>query len=248
MSAPAERAAGGRRISLRLASLAGLSLLLLTGCRVDLDVDLSARANGSGEVRATVTLDKDAAAQVPELERDLRLSDLEAAGWSVDGPSRQEDGSVRVRASKSFSDPDGAGRAMSELGGPTGPFRDFRLRVDPSFVETRTTVRGTADLSGGLEAFSDEVLRQRLGSPLGVDVATVERQLGRPLTDAFRVSVAARLPGGAPTVVRPELGQRAELAASARRLNVDRIAAGGLAGVAGLALVVVLVARLVRSA
>ncbi|HSH59391.1 MAG TPA: hypothetical protein VK988_07075, partial [Acidimicrobiales bacterium] len=190
---------------------------------------------------------KEAAAQVPDLAQDLRLDDLDAAGWEVEGPSRNGDGEVRVEAVKAFTTPAGAGRAVEELSGPKGPFRDFRLRVDRSFLETRTSVDGTVDLSRGLEGFSDEVLAQRLGSPLGVDLATVERQLGRPLPEMFRVTVGARLPGEAPTVVSPELGQRAELAASARRLNVERIATAALAVVTGLALIAVLLGRLLAS-
>ncbi len=210
-------------------------------------MDLTARPDGGGQVRATVVLDKQAAAQVPDLAQDLRLDDLDAAGWEVEGPSGSDGGEVRVEATKSFTTPAGASRAIEELGGPKGPFRDFRLRVDRSFLETRTSVDGTVDLSSGLEGFSDEVLRQRLGSPLGVDLATVERQLGRPLQEMFRVTVEARLPGEAPTVVSPELGQRAELVASARRLNVERIVAAAVAGVAGLVLAVVLLRRLLGS-
>ncbi|MDQ3570983.1 MAG: hypothetical protein M3396_10285, partial [Actinomycetota bacterium] len=87
-----------------------------------------------------VVLDKDATAQVPDLARDLRLDDLEAAGWSIEGPSRLEDGQTRIEASKSFSTPAGASRAVEELSGPRGPFGELRLRVDRSFLETRTSV------------------------------------------------------------------------------------------------------------
>ena len=233
-----------RRLSLALATL---GLLLLTGCQVRLDVDLVARPDGAGEVRATVVLDKEAAAQVPNLKQDLRVDDLAAAGWKVEGPSRGDDGEVRVEAVKSFTTPAGATRAVEELSGPKGPFRDFHLRVERSFLETKTSVNGTVDLSSGLEGFSDEVLRQRLGSPLGVDLATLERQLGEPLKEMFRVSVGARLPGEAPTVVAPELGQRVELVASARRLNVEPIAAAAVATVAALVLMAVLLRRLLAS-
>lgn len=198
-------------------------------------------------MRATVVLNKEAAAQAPNLAQDLRLDDLDAAGWKVQGPSRGDDGQVRIEVAKSFASAADAGRVIEELSGPKGAFRDFRLRVKRSFLETRTSVDGTVDLSAGLEGFSDDVLRQRLGSPLGVDVATLERQTGRPLKETFQVRVAARLPGAVPTVVTPELGQRVELASSARRLNVERIAAGAVALVAGLVLIAVLLRRLTAS-
>jgi len=231
----------------RLAPLVGFGLLVLTGCQARLDVDVSARTDGGGEVRATVVLDKEAAAQVPNQGQDLRLDDLEGAGWRVEGPSRRDDGEVRIQAAKSFTTSGGAERALQELGGSGGPFRDFRLRVDRSFVETRTSLNGTVDLSSGLEGFSDEVLKQRLGSPLGVDLPTVERQLGKPLKDMFAVQVAARLPGQAPTVVNPKLGERVELAATARRVNAERIAAGVVAIVGSLTLVGILLRRLLAS-
>lgn len=224
-----------------------LALLLLAGCEARLNVDVTAHSGGGGEVRASLVLDKEAAAQVPDLAQDLRLSDLEKAGWKVDGPSPRDGGEVEIEAVKSFAAPDGVGRAVEELSGPRGAFRNFRLDMDRSFLETRTSLDGTIDLSSGLEGFSDEVLRQRLGSPLGVDVATLERQLGKPLAEVFRVTVAARLPGEAPTVVTPRLGQRVQLTAAARRLNVDRIVSSSLAVVAGTALLVVLLLRLVRS-
>jgi hypothetical protein len=223
------------------------ALLFLTGCQVTVDVDVSADAGGGGEVRATVVLDRDAAAQAPNLAEDLRVDDLAAAGWEVEGPSRREGGEVRIEAVKPFAGPAGAHQAVEELSGPGGPFRDFRLSVDRSFVETRTSLTGTVDLSSGLEGFSDDVLRQRLGSPLGVDLAAVQRQLGKPLADAFQIRVEAHLPGEEATVVSPRLGQRQELTASARRLNTERIAFGALAVVSALALLGVLVRRLVTS-
>ena len=234
----------GRRLA-----LAGLALLALSGCQAHLKVEVRARTDGSGQVRAAVILDKEAAAQVPDLARQVRVDDLEEAGWRVEGASSRNDGGSQMQAVKSFRSPAGAARALEELSGPKGPFRDFSLTVDRSYLETRTALRGTVDLSQGLEGFSDDVLAQRLsssglGKPLGVDLATVERQLGVPLREAFRFEVVSRLPGEEPTVWRPELGRRMQLEATTRRWNGERIAAGAVAVLAGLSLMVVLVRRL----
>ena len=225
-------------------ALAGLALVLLSGCQARLNVDVSAKSDGTGQVRATVVLDKEAAAQVPDLARLIRVEDLQRSGWRVEGPSRREDGGSQVRATKSFRSRAGASRAVEELNGAQGPFRDFRLTVERSYLDTRTNFTGTVDLSRGLEAFSDETLARRLGSPLGVDLPTLEGQLGQPLHEAFRFEVVARLPGEGPKVWRPELGRRMQLDASTRRWNAERIAFSGLASVSGLALLVVLVHRL----
>lgn len=212
-----------------------------------MEVDLDVRADGGGEVRATVVLDKDAADQVPDLAQDLRVDDLEAAGWSLEGPSKREDATVELEAAKSFADPAGAERALQELSGPNGPLRDFDLQFDRSFVETRSAVDGSVDLTPGLEGFSDEVLKQRLGAPLGVDVAAHERRTGRPLRDSFQVRVTVRLPGEEPAVASPALGQRQELAVAARRWNRERIAFSAVALVSGLALVGVVLRRALTS-
>ena len=238
------RGRGAARFSL---ALGGLSLVLLAGCDARLAVEIDAGPDGNGEVKASVVLDERAAAQVPDLERLLRVDDLEEAGWRVEGPTRRDDGGIRVQAVKSFRSPTGAARAMAELSGPEGPFRDFRLEVDRSYLLTRTALLGTLDLTRGLESFSDEVLAQRLGSPLGVDTKTVERQLGKPLGEAFHVEVVARLPGEQARVWSPALGERVQVAASGTRLNGERIAFGVIALAAGVALLVVLARRLLTS-
>ena len=243
--------AGARR---RLAA-AVLALAFLAGCRVDLAVGVRAEADGSGRVEATVLLDPEATARVPDLAAVLRTDDLARAGWRVEGPTRREDGGTQVRARKAFRSPEGAARALRELTGPQGPFRDLRLSQRRSLLRTRTGFSGLVDLSSGLDGFSDETLRQRLGGlPLGVDRATLERQVGKPLAEAFRVRVTARLPGDvdANGTIRageaewtPALGQRLPLEASAEGWNVARLVLAGVAVTAALALLVVLVRRLV---
>lgn len=221
-----------------------LAVAALSGCQADVDVGLDVEPDGSGQVKATVRLDRAAAAQVPNLAGQLRVEDLAAAGWRLEGPTRSDDGGAQVSAVKSFDSPAGARRAVEELAGPRGPLRDFALALRRSFLETRTELSGTVDLSSGLEGFGDEVLRNRLGgSSLGVDPAVLERQLGARLADVFGLEVTARLPGRGPATVKLELGERAQLRASAHRWNTERIAFAAVAVVSSLALVVVLVRR-----
>ncbi|MGI8684689.1 MAG: hypothetical protein ACR2MO_06315 [Acidimicrobiales bacterium] len=233
-----------------------LLVLLLTGCRADLSVEIEGTARGAGHVRATVTLDKEAAAQVPDLAQQLRVDDLEAAGWTVDGPSPApgEAGGVTLRVTKPFTTPEGAARAIEELSGAGGPFSTLRLTRERGFWKTKTSLTGTVDLTAGLGAFGDAALTETLGAPnLGLDPAAVERELGKPLAEAVHVELIGRLPGtvtsnapssrdgaGAWPVV---LGATSAVTSSSEAWNVLTLAFAGLAAVSGLALLVVLVRR-----
>lgn len=247
------RRGGGRRPAGRVVP-AVAALLLLAGCRVDVAVEVRADAGGGGHVRATVTLDEEAAAQVPDLAEQLRVDDLEAAGWEVEGPSPAPGGGTGLEATKEFASPEGAVRALEQLGGIEGPFRSLRLTRERSFWKTRTSLAGSVDLTPGLDVFGDQALSERLGGPtLGVDPAAVERELGRPLADLIAFEVVARLPGdvesnaphtagGRPAWPVP-LGQSVPVTATSQAWNVANIAFAALAVAAALALVAVLVRR-----
>lgn len=238
----------------RLALAAAAFAVLLTACKVETTVGIDAEADGTGRVRVEVALDRDAARRVPDLAKQLRVDDLRAAGWQVDEPQKTDDDGVTVEAVKRFRTPGEAAQAVEELSGPTGPFRDFELRRDRSFLKTKTAFEGTVDLSGGVENFGDDALRERLGgSALGFDPAELEQRLGTALSRVFVFRVVARLPGNvesnAPTstdngaVWRPVLGERVVLQATAERWNYRNIGAAAVSLAAAAALVVVLVRR-----
>src|SRR5205085_2722309 len=187
---------GGGRGRVPAVALALLASFLLAGCHVTVGVGLQSGADGSGSVQATVTLDRDAADQVPDLASQLRVADLARAGWVVTPPARRADGSVLVRASKAFPSPAQVPAVLAELAGPAGPLRDFRLVQHRGLFVTTTHFSGTADLGPGIEAFGDPQLRQRLGgSSIGVDPAELERQLGIALAKVVDVRVSLHLAG-----------------------------------------------------
>lgn len=216
---------------------------------------MDARRDGSGEVRATVTLDEAAARRVPDLASQLQVDDLRDAGWTVAGPDKAEDGGVVVVARKAFRDPAGAAAAVRELSGDHGPFQRFRLTRSRSFFKTTTTFSGDVDLTAGLAGFSDADLQARLGGqPLGVDQAELERQLGAVIDKVFKVRVAVRLPGdvtantvgeaGNGAVWTPRLGEKAGLEARAEDWNTANLAAAAVALVAAVAFAVLTTHRL----
>lgn len=221
---------------------------------MDVAVDVRATTTGGGHVRATVTLDEAAAAEVSDLAGELRIDDLERAGWKIEGPTTAAGSGLTVRATKGFTSAAGAARAMEELSGSGGPFRSLVLTRQRTFWKTRTTLRGAVDLSAGLDVFGDDTLKQRLGGPtLGMDPAAVERELGRPLADVFSFELAARLPGGVESnapVSRGDgaiwpvrLGQSVAVTAGSEAWNVVNIGLGAVSLLAAASLVVVLVRR-----
>lgn len=239
------------------ALLAAAALAALSACQVTTAVGVDTKADGSGRVLATVTLDKEASGQVPDFASRLRVDDLRKAGWIVNGPLPTKDGGVKVVASHPFATPAQLGVVMDQLSGANGPFQNFRVTRRRSYFKTRVTFRGRVDLARGLASFSDPALRQRLGgSDLGFNPADLERRIGKALNQIFRFQVQARLPGSAQSnaPVRagngaqwtPVLGEQVTLEATSQSWNKGNLVAAAVALAAGLALVVVLGVRLAR--
>lgn len=243
----------------RPATVSLLVVVVASACQVRTTVTVDVADDGSGTVEVAVELDAEAVAQLPDLDADgasdaadldalVRDDDLVAAGWTVEGPDTGDDGGVRLQAQRSFGTPGEADRVLAELTGPSGALRDLGVTRSESFGRTRYGFEGTADLSGGLEAFGDEGLAAALeGEALGEDAAAIEERLGRPLADTFTLEVTARLPGGSSSW-SPRLGD-APLEMRSDSTSYDWPVLG-LALVAVLclgALVALLVVRAVRS-
>jgi len=240
----------------RLALVAAL-FVLCTACKLSIAVGVDVHADGSGVVQATVTFDKEAAERLRRTGGRLEASDLRAAGWTVTGPTALKDGGAKLVATKPFRTPAELPKVIDEVAGPRRPLRDFKLVRDRSFARTRTEFTGVVDLTAGVDAFGDDRLKEQTGADVGVDAKELERQAGVALNRFFSVQVAVRLPGtvnsnapsrpGNGAVWAPKLGERAALAAAGADVDERRIALLVIAGVAGVALVVVLVRRRQRA-
>ena len=210
-------------------------------------VGVDANQNGSGTVRAGVGLDSDALRQIPDLAQQLRVDDLKKAGWTIVGPRKERDGRTWVRATKPFRNPAGAEKAMAELNGPNGPFKNFRLRQSSSLLKTKTSFSGTVDLQGA-RSLADPKLQEQLAAP-GVDPKVLEQQLDAAINRAFRLEVVAHLPGSidsnAPTEVEggvvwhPKVGEDVRLTATSSAWHLRTIIFGGLALVLVVAAVII---------
>jgi len=156
---------------------------LLSSCRIDASVDVVVGNDGVGEVRVNAGFDDEALARAG----DLRLDDVRAAGWSVTGPEKELDrdasGLLWVHATKGFTGSEQFTAIMSEINGPNGIFRDFRLVRSTGFAKVTYTVTGTIDPARGLESFSDPEVAQLLGG----------NALGRPAADVLKDAANASL-------------------------------------------------------
>jgi hypothetical protein len=169
----------------------------LSGCRLEIDLNVAVEEDGSGVVEVVVGLDEDAVERIGgDLEAVLEVDDLLAAGWEVDGPDLESDGYTRVRISRPFGTPEEAAEVFAQVAADDGPFQDFQVSRETSFAETRWSFTGRVDFTGGVESFGDDGLAAELdGQPLGQSVEEIEEQLGDSLSRLITVRVRARLPG-----------------------------------------------------
>ncbi len=187
--------------------------VVATGCRLDTVVTVDVGADGAGTVTVVVSADPALLAQLPGGLDDVRLDDLRAGGWVVDGPSGRAAGGAELRLTKPFGSFEQAGEVLGELSGPDGPLGRFTVRRDRSEDRTVTwRVQGSGGLPGGLAGLSDPALAEAFGGAVPfTDV---------PVGDTLTVEVRVRLPGevtatgadvtGDGTVVfRPDLGSGA---------------------------------------
>jgi hypothetical protein len=242
---------------MRRLALVAVAFVLCTACKLSIAVGVDAHADGSGTVRAVVTLDREAAERLKRTGGRLEAADLRKSGWTVTGPTTAKDGGAVLTATKPFRSARELGAVIDEVAGPRRPLRDFKLSRDRTFARTNLRFSGTVDLRGGVDQFGDDRLREQTGAEAGIDTAELERQAGTALNRFFTVQVAVRLPGSvsanAPTkagngaVWQPKLGERAALTASSSQADVKRIGSLVIAALAAMALVVVLARRSRRS-
>lgn len=172
-----------------------LCAVVLAACRVDTEVAVDVRDDGSGTVTVVARFDADAVRRVPDLATDaLRVGDLVDAGWVVAPPAR-EDGGVTYRATKAFASAEQLPSVLAELTGPDGALRDVVLARHRAFAETTWTFRATADLSRGVDLFSDQQVASLLGgASFGRDPEALANELGGPLDSFVDLRLRVSLP------------------------------------------------------
>ena len=228
----------------RLVALALLLVVLLSACTVDATVTVKVRDDGSGTVSAVVTADAEAVqgAEVGggKLEDRVRLSDLPAAGWTVEPWVRNPDGSATLTLRKPFSSVDQIPGILHELNGDRGPLQASDFTRSRSFFSTKYTATGEIDLAAIGTGISDdpELIQQLQGQ--GVDVAGIDAQLLDQLRRAFKVRLVVELPGREPVTFEPAAGSATSVDVSSSVQDTRRVTLVAIAG--GLLVLAMIVA------
>lgn len=231
-----------------------LAGLLVAGCQVRSELNVTVDEDGSGTVELAVALDEDALSRRPDVLDDLDLSDLADTGWEITGPHEEVDGWTWLRARHRFGTPEELGVLVGEVTGERGPLRDVALRREDAFAETRYAFTGTVDFTAGAGALADD---PELAEALEAQpIELLEERLGAAIDEMIEVQVAVRLPGtvesNAPTqasngaVWQPSVVEReaVELAATGTLRRTEPLVWVGVAIAAGFALLLYLLVRL----
>ena len=158
-------------------------MVILAGCQVVVDVDLDVLEDGSGTVTAQVTLDREATAAFGDVGEQLRIDDLERAGWSLT-VEEIDFGSTQVTASKQVARPEQWQQVLDEIAGPD-VFNEVQVESENGFATVSQQVTFELDLSEGWALLG------------GNDAGSIEGQVGgRPIDDVVAVLLTTTVTAG----------------------------------------------------
>jgi hypothetical protein len=235
----------------KLGALVVLCLVVvLAGCRVDADVTVAVRDDGSGVVTARVRLDA-AAVRAAEsggvdLEAAVQLDDLTAAGWRSSGWKRRAGGAV-LTMSKGFARAQDAGAVVAELNGADGPLRKVRVTRSTSTFRTEWSFSAVADRKELKTGFGNDAdLFARLAAER-IDIAALDQRLLVDTQAALRLRVTADLPKAPAQVYPVPPGKTVAMHTSSSDTATGRIAMLVVGVVIGFFAILILVAGELRS-
>lgn len=172
-------------------SLAAASALL-TGCRVDLALNVDMAEDGTSSVMFTLFADDEVVSGI-----DLDTIDLGGvidSGWAISGPEAV-DGGARLELALNGVSPEDVAPVVSQIDDGR-LFEVSVVEVVPSIGRTDYRVRLSALSEASVADFTDPELAQLFGGePFGESLAELEARAGGPLDDVVSVSVHASVPG-----------------------------------------------------
>ena len=153
---------------------------VLASCRIDIAVDMTMEADGTGVITVAVTADAEVVAAVPTIADELATDDIIAAGWTIDGPTPTADGGLTMTLTHGFTSDQDATNLLNSLG---PPFTQMAVSRTTSGDETTTRLSGLLGLSNGFESYADDDLIAAVGAlPFADEIAasgaTPESSLG----------------------------------------------------------------------
>ena len=184
-----------------------VGVLVLTGCRIDVTVEVTMEENGSGELTVTVVADPEVVAAAPGLATDVRVDDLVTAGWRTDGATATPDGGLQLVLTRGFRTPEQATALLSSLNGPSGPLQAILIERAASLREVTFSVRGSGSTDGGLDAFTDaDLLAAVGGTPYAEQIAAAGATPDQVLGVRLQLSLPGEITSTTGTELDPPAG------------------------------------------
>jgi len=136
-------------------------LLVLTACQADVRVDFDVEPDGTGTVMLRTELDREAQIALGDVEGQLRVSDLERAGWTI--ATADGDDGISLTATKAVSGANQWQSVLDEIAGP-GVFTNVEVNI----ADNRQQMSFDLDVGDGFDLLSDEGVAAALGGePFG---------------------------------------------------------------------------------
>jgi hypothetical protein len=163
--------------------------LVLTACRLDVNVDVVIGPDGAGQVTVTAAADAELVDQVPGLAESLVFDDAVAAGWTVEGPDPTPEGGLTLELTHSVTSAEELANVLGSLGPPFTDMRAGRTTVEG---QTTNAIAGTLVLGEGFASFADADLLAAVG---GLPFADEFEATGATPESSMSVTMRATLPG-----------------------------------------------------
>ena len=182
------RLPGSKLVTRRVAYLL-VGALVLTGCQLDLELDVQVTPDGTGTITFVATADAGLVKRVPDLANALVLDDIAATGWQITGPTPTESGGLAINITHDFKS---AAEATNLLRRRGPPYNEPELGRGDTGDTTNNRFTGSFGLPGGFEAFADDDLIAAVGNvPFADELAENGATPSNSMSSVFRL----QLPG-----------------------------------------------------
>ena len=183
--------AARERVNLRRLIIAIVGMLVLSGCQLDVVVDVVVEPVGTGMITVTAEADAELVADVPTIADELVLDDVEEAGWTVDGPNPTAGGGLILTLTHDFEGKDEATNLLRSLG---PPFNDPVIGRGQDGDSATNTARANLGLPDGFDSFADDDLLAAVGgTPFAARFEQAEANPVNSMSAVLRLTLPGEL-------------------------------------------------------